>query len=105
KTMQEAYGITGIVFSVSGNSIPSTLAAMTLAMSIKLGKNWLQTQRKQQMLEKEKLETELNFLKHQFNPHFLFNTINSIFFLIHKNPDMASASLAKFSELLRYQCV
>lgn len=76
---------------------------MTLAMSIKLGKNWLQTQRKQQMLEKEKLETELNFLKHQFNPHFLFNTINSIFFLIHKNPDMASASLAKFSELLRYQ--
>jgi len=104
KTMQEAYGNNGDCFyQFLGNSIPSTLAAMTLAMSIKLGKNWLQTQRKQQLLEKEKLETELNFLKHQFNPHFLFNTINSIFFLIHKNPDMASASLAKFSELLRYQ--
>jgi LytS/YehU family sensor histidine kinase len=72
-------------------------------MSIKLAKNWLQTQRRQQLLEKEKLETELNFLKYQFNPHFLFNTINSIFFLIHKNPDKASASLAKFSELLRHQ--
>jgi LytS/YehU family sensor histidine kinase len=72
-------------------------------MSIKLAKNWLQTQRRQQLLEKEKLETELNFLKHQFNPHFLFNTINSIFFLIHKNPDKASDSLAKFSDLLRYQ--
>ena len=104
QTMQQAYGANGDCFyQFLGNSIPSTLAAMTLAMSIKLGKNWLQTQRKQQMLEKEKLETELNFLKHQFNPHFLFNTINSIFFLIHKNPDMASASLAKFSELLRYQ--
>lgn len=86
-----------------GSALPSTLASMTLAMSIKLTRNWLQTKRRQQLLEKEKLETELNFLKNQFNPHFLFNTINSIFFLIHKNPDVASASLAKFSELLRYQ--
>lgn len=104
QTMQQAYGPNGDCFyGYLGSSLPSTLAAMTLAMSIKLGQNWIQTQRKQQLLEKEKLETELNFLKHQFNPHFLFNTINSIFFLIHKNPDMASASLAKFSELLRYQ--
>lgn len=86
-----------------GNALPATIASMTLAMSIKLTQNWLQTRRRQQLLEKEKLETELTFLKNQFNPHFLFNTINSIFFLIHKNPDMASASLAKFSDLLRYQ--
>ena len=85
------------------NALPSTVASTTLAMSIKLAKNWLQTQRRQQVLEKEKLEAELKFLKNQFNPHYLFNTINSIFFLIHKNPDQASASLAKFSELLRYQ--
>jgi two-component system LytT family sensor kinase len=83
--------------------LKSTLAAITLGMSIKLTKNWLETQRRQQELEKEKLETELIFLKYQFNPHFLFNSINSIFFLIHKNPDMASTSLAKFSELLRHQ--
>ncbi|UZR97086.1 sensor histidine kinase [Chondrinema litorale] len=88
---------------VLSTALPSCVASMTLAMSIKLTKNWLQSKRRQQLLEKEKLETELKFLKHQFNPHFLFNTINSIFFLIHKNPDMASASLAKFSDLLRYQ--
>lgn len=85
------------------NPIQSTLACITLSMSIKLTKNWIQTRRRQQELEKEKLETELKFLKYQFNPHFLFNSINSIFFLIHKNQDMASASLAKFSELLRHQ--
>jgi LytS/YehU family sensor histidine kinase len=85
------------------NCLPSTIACMTLAMSIKLGRSWLQTQRREQVLEKEKLETELNFLKYQFNPHFLFNTINSIFFLIHQHPDRASASLAKFSDLLRHQ--
>ncbi|GAA0730362.1 histidine kinase [Aquimarina litoralis] len=83
--------------------ISSTLASMTLAMSIKLTKNWIKSQQRQQLLEKEKIETELKFLKSQFNPHFLFNTINSIFVLIHKNPDMASESLANFSDLMRYQ--
>ena len=72
-------------------------------MSIKLTKNWIQAKQREQLLEKEKLETELKFLRSQFNPHFLFNTINSIFVLIHKNPRMASESLVKFSDLLRYQ--
>lgn len=85
------------------SSFPSTVASMTLAMSIKLTKNWLKSQQREQVLAKEKLETELKFLRSQFNPHFLFNTINSIFHLIHKNPDEASESLAKFSDLLRYQ--
>jgi len=103
KTIQQFWGGNACMFQFFSNAILSTLAAMTLAMSIKLGKNWLETRHRQQALEKEKLETELNYLRYQFNPHFLFNTINSIFFLIHKNPDMASASLARFSELLRYQ--
>jgi two-component system, LytTR family, sensor kinase len=106
QTVSQMYGFTNknsFSYPFLVNSLPSTVASTTLAMSIKLAKNWLQTQRRQQLLEKEKLETELKFLKNQFNPHYLFNTINSIFFLIHKNPDRASASLAKFSELLRYQ--
>jgi LytS/YehU family sensor histidine kinase len=85
------------------NTLPSTVASTTLAMSVKLTKNWIQSKRREQALEKEKLETELKFLKSQFNPHFLFNTINSIFVLIDKNPRMASEALAKFSDILRYQ--
>lgn len=84
-------------------AIPSMVGTMVLAMSIKLSKHWSQAKKRQLALEKEKLETELNFLKEQFNPHFLFNTINSIFFLIPKDPQLASATLARFSELLRYQ--
>lgn len=83
--------------------LPSTAASMTLAMSVKLGKNWLQAEKKRLTLEKDNLETELKYLKSQINPHFLFNTINSIFVLIHKNPDRASESLASFSDMLRYQ--
>ena len=103
QTIYDLYGQSACFNTFFSNALPSTVASTTLAMSIKLTKNWIQTRQRQQLLEKEKLETELKFLKNQFNPHFLFNTINSIFFLIHKNPDMASNSLAKFSELLRYQ--
>ena len=85
------------------NTLPSTISVFTLGMSIKLAKNWIQAQKRERLLEKEKLETELKFLKSQFNPHFLFNTINSVFFLIDNNPVMASETLAKFSGLLRYQ--
>ena len=108
QTFEELYKVSSdqYFYLFKTNALPSTVASMTLAMSIKLTKNWVQAQRKQQalerkqqVLEKEKLETELKFLKSQFNPHFLFNSINSIFVLIHKNPDEASESLAKFSDL------
>ena len=104
RSFRELFGIDpDFFFLVKQNSLASSAASMTLAMSIKLTKNWVQSTRRQQQLEKEKLETELKFLRAQFNPHFLFNTINSIFFLIHKNPVKASDALAKFSDLLRYQ--
>lgn len=105
QSVKELYGWddTNFLRILVGNPLQTTTASTTLAMSIKLTKNWVQSKKRQQLLEKEKLETELKFLKYQFNPHFLFNSINSIFFLIHKNPDMASSSLAKFSDLLRHQ--
>lgn len=106
KTLLELYQVESrnyFFYFFQINTLPSTAASITLAMSVKLTKNWIQARRREQSLEKEKLETELKFLKSQFNPHFLFNTINSIFVLIHKNPAMASDSLAKFSDLLRYQ--
>lgn len=112
KTFLELYGIppTDYMHLFKVSTLPSTMASITLGMSLKLTKNWIQSRQREQLLqkeklelEKEKLETELKFLKSQFNPHFLFNTINSIFVLIDKNPRLASESLAKFSDILRYQ--
>lgn len=104
-SFEELFGVNsgGYWGLFKSSAIPSTAASMTLAMSIKLTKNWLKSEKRRHQIEKEKLQTELKFLRSQLNPHFLFNTINSIFVLIHKNQDMASDSLAKFSELLRYQ--
>jgi two-component system, LytTR family, sensor kinase len=53
-------------------------------------------------LETEKLANELRFLKAQINPHFLFNTLNSIFNLITKDPEQARELLVRFSDMLRY---
>lgn len=54
-------------------------------------------------MHKEKLQTELNFLKAQINPHFLFNSLNSVYFLIEKENTVARNVLMKFTEMLRYQ--
>lgn len=54
-------------------------------------------------VEKEKINTELNFLRSQINPHFLFNVINTIYFQIDKKNTEARATVEKLSEMLRYQ--
>ena len=54
-------------------------------------------------MAREKAEAELNFLKSQINPHFLFNSLNSVYFLIDKNNVEARGALHKFSDMLRYQ--
>lgn len=52
---------------------------------------------------KEKVITELAFLRAQINPHFLFNILNTIYFQINKENREARSSLEKLSEMLRYQ--
>ncbi len=54
-------------------------------------------------IEKEKINSELNFLRSQVNPHFLFNVMNTIYFQIEKTNTDARMSVEKFSEMLRYQ--
>ncbi|WP_114941473.1 sensor histidine kinase [Mucilaginibacter endophyticus] len=66
------------------------------------GANWLQSRNREQALQKEKLVTELAFLRSQVNPHFLFNTINDIYALTYQRSEQAPEALLKLSELLRY---
>jgi two-component system LytT family sensor kinase len=56
-----------------------------------------------EQVEKERTANELNFLRAQFNPHFLFNSINSIYGHIDKTNKDARDMLLIFSEMLRYQ--
>ncbi|MBF4506241.1 sensor histidine kinase [Flavobacterium sp. JLP] len=55
-----------------------------------------------QSVEKEKVKSELAFLKAQINPHFLFNTLNSIYALALKKDDKTPDAVVQLSELMRY---
>jgi two-component system LytT family sensor kinase len=71
--------------------------------AFKLMFDQISLQKKMAEMAKEKAEAELNFLKSQINPHFLFNSLNSVYFLIDKNNADARRALHKFSDMLRYQ--
>ena len=87
---------------VYDNIIPHFLLVSTGA-AFKIMIDYARAQKRLGDMAKENAETELNFLKSQINPHFLFNSLNSVYFLIDKdNPDARNA-LHKFSEMLRYQ--
>lgn len=66
-------------------------------------RNIVQLRGKVQQLENEKLQTELDLLKAQINPHFLFNSLNNIFILSRTEPSEASDAILQLSDLLRYQ--
>ncbi len=57
---------------------------------------------REKLLIKEKLETELKFLKNQTNPHFLFNTLNNIYALARKRSDKTADVVMKLSKILRF---
>ena len=81
----------------------SNLFWVTLMLSVKAMIDNFRNQRANERKEKQRLESELQFLKAQVNPHFLFNTINSVYVLIGQDPKKASDTLIKLSDLLRAQ--
>lgn len=77
-----------------------TIFAIYLVLStlLTLSKSWY----KLQQVEKEKLSIELNSLKTQVNPHFLFNSLNSIYSLALAKSEQTSETVLELSNLLRY---
>ncbi len=76
---------------------------LAFATTLYLSKQWYVQREQMRSLQVEKLNTELEYLRAQLNPHFLFNSINTIYFLIDKQNQSARDTLGKFSDMLRYQ--
>jgi len=72
------------------------------AIVIKQIRQQLVRKTNEQQLIKEKLETELKYLRNQTNPHFLFNTLNNIYGLARKKSNDTPDAIMRLSKLLRY---
>lgn len=70
--------------------------------AIKMTGSWYQMESSRRELEKSRAEAELQNLKSQLNPHFLFNTLNNIYSLIAFSPERAQEAMHDLSRLLRY---
>lgn len=72
------------------------------AIALKQIRQQLQRAKVEQTLIREKLETELKYLRNQTNPHFLFNTLNNIYALARKKSEQTPDAVMKLSKLLRF---
>lgn len=64
---------------------------------------WYRNEKTRNAIKQEKLTAELNFLKSQVNPHFLFNTLNNLFSISQKhNINELSIGINQLSKLMRY---
>ena len=84
-------------------NIQSKTVILSLSIGYGLTKLWIQNQKIQQQLVKDKLTTQIKYLKAQINPHFLFNTLNMAYASATKSNDAVTADIIeKLSGLMRY---
>lgn len=63
---------------------------------------WFELESKRRQMENDKLANELKFLKAQINPHFLFNTLNNLYYLAYSHSANTTEVIAKLSQMMRY---
>lgn len=80
----------------------STLWYLGLMLALKLSMDWYSQQLIIQKITVEKLNAEVNFLRAQVNPHFLFNILNNLYALTLKKSELAPDVVLKLSEMMEY---
>ena len=80
----------------------TTLFIAIFVGMLKFAEDWLSLEAKKKELENQKLTAELTFLKAQINPHFLFNTLNNLYYLALTNSPNTAEVIAKLSQMMRY---
>lgn len=90
-----------VVQFMMGNALLYMLV-VGASVAIRMTGSWYRTEAARQELEHSKTEAELQHLKSQLNPHFLFNTLNNIYSLIQIDTERAQQAVHDLSRMLRY---
>jgi two-component system LytT family sensor kinase len=85
-----------------GERMSSVMAAFIFNGILKHIYDYIQLKNAAKQLRIEKQEAELNYLKSQTNPHFLFNTLNNIYSLAKDKSDLAPESILRLSKIMRF---
>jgi len=100
-TSETLFGISFLYLMLETNFM------VALGFIVKFAKKWFEQQQEKHEMEKKHLLAELNVLKAQLHPHFLFNTMNNLYALSIEKSSRTSEGIAKISDLLRsvlYEC-
>ena len=90
------------VYNIQIESVINLILLLGVSVLLRGYEHWFDAREMQIQLEKENIAKELQFLKSQINPHFLFNTLNNIYSLTYHKDDKAPEMISKLSKLLRY---
>jgi sensor histidine kinase YesM len=89
-------------FSRIVSTVWDTLTFLAFTGMIRFVLDWFALENKRKQLENEKLNAELNYLKSQINPHFLFNTLHNLNSLVYAGAKNANDVIIKLSNIMRY---
>jgi hypothetical protein len=79
-----------------------TLFIVLFVGMLRFAVDWFEFESRKKEVENERLTAELNFLKAQINPHFLFNTLNNLYYLAYTKSENTTEVVAKLSQMMRY---
>ena len=79
-----------------------TLFIVLFVGMLRFAVDWFEFESRKKEVENERLIAELNFLKSQINPHFLFNTLNNLYYLAYTKSENTTEVIAKLSQMMRY---
>ena len=84
------------------NFILTSLLVSGFALGLRFSQKMIQDEKEKEELQKEKLFSELAFLKNQINPHFFFNTLNNIYSLVETSVADGQKAILQLSKMMRY---
>lgn len=80
----------------------SYVAPLLFSIAIKTTKRWVKTEAERKEAANFKLQSELQHLHYQLQPHFFFNSLNNIYAMVDISPEQAKTSIHSLSKLMRY---